>query len=233
MCLLVVRLSLLGGFELRAHGNLIELPTNARRVLAFLALKERPVSRVYLAGSLWPDATEQRSLASLRTAVWALHPPRLAFVVASSRLLRVADEVSVDVREAVRAAQAAIDRPDTDGFLREFGSAGELLPDWYEDWVDDERERIRQLQLHALEAIGARALDERRYAYAAEACLLAIHLDNLRESAQRLLLRVHLAEGNLSDATRQYRHYVDRLQKEYGLEPSVEMRTLARALALH
>ena len=30
---------------------------------------------------------------------------------------------------------------------------GELLPDWYDDWVLLERERFRQLRLHALDAL--------------------------------------------------------------------------------
>jgi DNA-binding SARP family transcriptional activator len=230
--LVTVRLCLLGGFELRAKGEIVDLPTNSRRVLAFLALRERAVTRVYLAGNLWPDATEVRSLANLRTAIWSLNAPSSAIVVVSPRLLRVADGVRIDVREAMRAAQAAIDRPAGDAFVRQFGEAGELLPDWYEDWVDAERERMRQLQLNALEAVAAKALEDGRYAYAADACLLAIHLDALRESSQRLLLRVHLAQGNLKDARRLYLDYEARLQTEYGLRPSVAMRELAATQSL-
>jgi DNA-binding SARP family transcriptional activator len=221
-----VRLSLLGGFELRADGQIVDLPNNARRVLAFLALRERAVTRLYLAGSLWPDATESRSLANLRTALWNLRPGGRSVIVTSSRSLRVHEAVRVDVREVITAAQTTIDRPSGDIFLRQYGGAGTLLPDWYEDWVDAERERLRQLQLHALEAVAAKALDDRRYAYAADACLLALHLDDLRESSHRLLMRVHLAEGNVSDARRQYRLYERRLRDEYGLEPSPEMQGL-------
>ena len=54
-----------------------------------------------------------------------------------------------------------------------------------------------------------------------------IHLDALRESSQRLLLRVHLAQGNLKDARRLYLDFEARLQTEYGLRPSVAMRELA------
>ena len=34
-----------------------------------------------------------------------------------------------------------------------------LLPDWYDDWLDIERERVRQLLLTQLERRGRHALD--------------------------------------------------------------------------
>ena len=225
-----LRLRLLGGFEMRAGERLVEVSMSARRVLAFLALRDREVARVYLAGMLWPDAPEARSLGNLRTALWDLHASGCAPIAATPRHVRIADDVDIDVRAAMAAAQDAIDGRDMAAFVREFGWSAELLPDWYDDWVGTERERITQFQLLALDSVAANALDERRYAHAIEACLLAIRLDSLRETSQRLLLRAHLAQGNRSDARRQYRHYEERLRAEYGLEPSPEMRTLRQSL---
>ncbi|HEX9643648.1 MAG TPA: hypothetical protein VGC11_06595, partial [Acidimicrobiia bacterium] len=47
--------TLLGGFGLRDGGGVVELPTDAQRVVAFLALQHQRVPRAYVAGSLWLD----------------------------------------------------------------------------------------------------------------------------------------------------------------------------------
>ena len=107
------------------------------------------------------------------------------------------------------------------------------MPDWYEDWLEDERERLRQLRLHALEAAAERLLDERRYGQAVDACLLALKTDPLRDSTQRLLIRVYVAEGNVPAALRQYRIYARKLRHELGLEPSEQMRDLVGELEAH
>jgi DNA-binding SARP family transcriptional activator len=106
--------------------------------------------------------------------------------------------------------------------LRSFGrcvEAAEILPGWYDDCVITERERIRQRLLHALEALGRRFLERNRPADAAEAALNAIRIEPLRESAQRLLIDAHLAEGNVSEALRIYRAYAALLRAELGIAP--------------
>src|SRR4051794_25281501 len=60
-----VRLSLLLGFELRCDGEPLTLPLSAQRLLAFVALQERAVHRLYVASTLWIDSTEEAANASL------------------------------------------------------------------------------------------------------------------------------------------------------------------------
>ena len=111
--------------------------------------------------------------------------------------------------------------------------AGDLLPDWYDDWVLIERERLRQLRLHALESLAIRRLDAGRYGEAAVAALAAVSIEPLRESAQRVLIRIHLAEGNVGEAVRQYRLYRNLLSDEMGLYPSEQIETLLRPFSMH
>ena len=47
------RLSLLGGFELVCAGSPVRLQMSAQRLVAFLALQDRPLLRLYIAGVLW------------------------------------------------------------------------------------------------------------------------------------------------------------------------------------
>src|ERR671930_1588302 len=54
------RLSLLGAFALSFAGRSIDLPTPAQRLLAYLAIEDRPLQRGYLAAALWLDSTDAR-----------------------------------------------------------------------------------------------------------------------------------------------------------------------------
>jgi DNA-binding SARP family transcriptional activator len=104
--------------------------------------------------------------------------------------------------------------------------AVELLPGWYDDWVLLERERVRQQLLHALEALSQEHLRAGRCAQAVEAAMVAVSADSLRESAQRVLLAAHLAEGNRAEARRIFDDYCDLLRRELGVEPGAEITTL-------
>jgi DNA-binding SARP family transcriptional activator len=226
-----IRLTLLDGFELSWGGKSVQLPRASQRVVAFLALHDRPLLRVYVAGSLWLDTTEERSCANLRTALWRLPPGQRRVVEATATHVRLGREVVVDVRDLVQAARRVLDRATATEEARfDEELRGDLLPDWYDDWVEDERERLRQLRAHALEALAERLAAAGRYGAAVDTALAAIRAEPLRESAHRALIGVHLAEGNHSEAVRQYRAFRDRLARELGLAPSPQIEELVRGL---
>ena len=62
-------LALLRSFELRRGGDRVRLPLSAQRLVALLALRNRALHRVYVAGTLWLDASEERAGSNLRTTV--------------------------------------------------------------------------------------------------------------------------------------------------------------------
>ena len=66
------RVRLLGDFELRLVDP-ISLPHSAQRLVAHLALERRPVSRVSLGGTLWPDARRpaRTAICGRRCGDWA------------------------------------------------------------------------------------------------------------------------------------------------------------------
>jgi DNA-binding SARP family transcriptional activator len=227
-----VSLGLLHGFQLRCGVANLALPLSAQRVIAFLALHERPLQRLFVAGNLWLESSEERANASLRTALWRLRRPDCRLVRATASHIALAPEVAVDVRAAAASARRAIQRESDEDDLAELRDAGDLLPDWYDDWVLIERERFRQLRLHALEAVCDTLTAAGRHGEAAEAALAAIAVEPLRESAHRALIRTHLAEGNPGEAIRQYRVFRDLLGTQLGLEPSSLMRELVSALPI-
>ena len=222
-------LQLLRGFELRDGSRVVTLPMSAQRLAAFLALHDRPIQRLHVAGTLWIDSTEEQANASLRTALWRLRRAGPATVDATSTHVALSPSVPVDVAETARRARRILDGGASDGDdLRQLAGAGELLPDWYDDWVVIERERLRQLCVHALERISTDATAEGRFAQAAEAGLAAVSFEPLRESAHRVVIEAHLAEGNASDAIRQYRLFERLLSDRLGLSPSPRMQDLMR-----
>jgi len=220
-----VEIRLLDGFELRLDGRAISLPCAAQRVVALLALHDRPMLRTYVAGLLWPESADERASANLRSAIWRLRRLPFQLVEASHSHLRLAAGVVVDARElAERAAAvlrgAAVAGPDD---ARRMTGAADLLPGWYEDWLVFERERFRQLRLHALEALSRLLAASGRFAEAVEAGLAAVAAEPLRESAHRCLVNAYLAEGNAGEAIRQFVRYRDLLRAELDLAPSEQM----------
>ena len=217
-----IRLSLLRGFELTCDGLRVPVVLGVQRLLAFLALQERAVPRVYIAGVLWPDVTEDRALGNLRSALWRLRRPALSTVESASEHLCLSPLVRVDLHDARDMASRLLDArsPCAEEALDRRAFEGELLPGWYDDWLLLERERHRQLSLHALEALCERLTAAGRFGEAVLAGMAAVNAEPMRESAQRLLIRAHLREGNRGEALRQYRLYVDLLRRELGLEPS-------------
>ena len=136
----------------------------------------------------------------------------------------------VDLREAARTAKRVLAHDGGSADLDMLCVAGDLLPDWYDDWLLVERERFRQLRLHALESLADDLALGGQFAAAAEAALAAIAAEPLRESAHRVLVRLHLAEGNFGEAIRQYETYAALLRHELDLDPSPNMQNLVRTL---
>jgi DNA-binding SARP family transcriptional activator len=208
----------------------VELPLSGQRVLAFLALHDGSLQRVYVAGNLWLDSSERRAAASLRSALWRIQRLALGLVQASGTRLRLDPAVRVDVREADALAERIVaGRAQLDGVRpADVALTGELLPDWYDDWVLLERERLRQLTLHALEELAERYLAASRFAEALQAALAAVAGEPLRESAHRIVIRVHLREGNAGEALRQFRLCGGLLHDGLGLAPSPQLAELVR-----
>ena len=179
---------------------------------------------MYVAGVLWIDFSQEAANANLRTALWRL--PRLSgrLVDASASHLALSPGVDVDLHHVTGVARRVSGEGlcCADDETEELMLSGDLLPDWYEDWVILERERFRQLRLHALEALSRQLVGAGRYDKAIEVGLTAVAGEPLRESAHRAVIRAHLAEGNCSEGLRQYAMLRRFLQEQLGLEPSAE-----------
>jgi SARP family transcriptional regulator, regulator of embCAB operon len=230
-----LRISLLGGFQLELEGPTMILPEGSQRLLAFLALKGRWIQRPVVAGTLWPVATEEHASSSLRSALARIPDGARAAIEATAKDLELSDDVTVDLFDS-RALAHRLLAPHGSTPAEESGAEAiaalsrELLPDWYDEWVLVEAEDWRQLRLHALEALADRLAAQGRFGDAAAAGLAAVRAEPLRESPRAALIRVHIAEGNPSEALREFARYGELLMLELGVEPTERLRSLVAEL---
>lgn len=225
----VVHLNLARDFEVRRAGQEVPISPASQRLVCFLALQAGRVHRAYISGTLWSGVDEHRASASLRSALWRLHP--LDIVVASSTHLSLQPHVVVDLRCLEERALSVLRSTAPDdvslALARDLIDLGDdILLGWYYDWVVYERERFRLIRLNALDCLGERMIDAGRWEDALEVGLAVTRAEPLRESAQRLLMRVHLMQGNIAEAIRLYRTYARALREQLSSRPSQRMMDL-------
>jgi DNA-binding SARP family transcriptional activator len=212
---------LLGRFQLMAGERPVTVPHGCERVIALVAVHHpAALGRPRAAALLWPDLAEARAAASLRSALWRLHRRCEGVVDADERHLRLGPRVWTDVHAPVRmAAPAGV--PTTRS-----RPALELLPGWYDEWLVVERERVRQSRLHAIESAARDLLGRGCCDVAIDLGLQAVAAEPLRESAHRIVIEAHLAEGNVVEALQQYERCCEVLRTELAIAPSPSLRQL-------
>jgi DNA-binding SARP family transcriptional activator/DNA-binding HxlR family transcriptional regulator len=225
-----IEMSVLETFDLRVDGISAELAPGSQRLLVFLALRDRAIARIALAGTMWPDVSEGHAGDSLRSAISRLEAPARAAIRSSSTGLRLADGVVIDLHEAQALAHRLThsSEPGHDDVTAASVAqlSKELLPDWYDDWVLPEAEDWRYLRMNALEALARLLLDAGKLGEAATAARAAMRIDPLRESPQATLIRVQLAMGNQAGAVEVLDRYRIILQAAVGLDPTKQLTDL-------
>lgn len=215
---------MLGRFHLTADGRTVSLPHGCERVVALVAVHHpTPLDRHRASALLWPDLEDDRASASLRSALWRLHRRCDGVIEADERHLRLAPGVWTDLHAPIPLDDASV-QPHAGR------AALELLPGWYDEWLFPERERIRQLRLHAIEDAARTSLADGRFDRAIDLGLQAVSAEPLRETAHRVVIEAHLAEGNVVEALQQYERCCQVLRTELAIAPSQRLRQLvARA----
>ena len=211
---------LLGEFEVCLGGDPVPLPTSAQRLVAMLSLRRRS-ARGMLAGWLWPETTQSLAMGRLRTTIWRVNRTAPGLVECTTGGIDVAGWAEIDVRRLVDDARALLlGAAGASGAEDLATCAAELLPDWDDEWLTEDREWLRQLRLHTLEKRAEELTKAGSYGLALDWALAAVRADPLRESAHRAVIRVHVAEGNLAEARRAYARCSQVLARELGVRPT-------------
>ncbi len=199
--------------------------------MAFLALRKQPVKRRLAAGVLWPDASAEHAHSSLRSTLARLDQAARSALAVTTAQVGISQRIMVDLWESEAIARRLVGPHESLTVHRSAATevdalSADILPDWYEDWVIVEAEAWHQRRLHALEVLADDLRAEGAFGDAASAAQAAIKADPLRESPRAALIRVHLAEGNVSEALREFAQYRLLLQRELQLEPTPRLQRL-------
>ena len=219
-------LRVLGFWQLRYNGVPIAVGARQQRLLTALALLHTQPRRV-LATRLWPDSPERQSAGNLRASVFRISH-ELPELLSAAEPLRLDSAVRVDLHEVrelitrITFAGGLPVPPESIDLLQD----ADLLPGWYEEWVIEQQDHLLNQRIQALEAVAHTYLAAGSFSRALHAARAATVVDPLRESAQHLLVRCHLAEDNYASALRAYRSFRAQLDRELGVEPSAHFAEL-------
>ena len=231
-----VHLALLGGFECIYGGCSVLLPLGSQRLLALLALRDAGLHRTVAGERLWHDSTPERAAANLRSALWrGRRLGNTTMIDSVGPRLRLAPAVDVDLRQILNHhSDLAHPGPPCHGISDHLAlvevMTHRLLPEWSEDWLVLERARWEEFRLHALENLAGQLLADGRYLDALQTALAASSIEPIRETAHRIIIEVHLAEGNTASALKYYQHYRGLLRRELGVAPSARLDQLVQGL---
>ncbi|SEB02353.1 MULTISPECIES: BTAD domain-containing putative transcriptional regulator [unclassified Mycobacterium] len=219
-------LTLLPAFELSCDGVAVTLPSRAQRLIALLAISERPLSRSVVAARLWPDVVNARANASLRATLWSLPRDDPSLVQVEGNTLMLDPSIHLDLVDAYCIANEILEGRCACEDAESVELHDDLLPTWTDEWLMIERERFRQTRLHALDELCVLLAHSGRFARAIAAGLASVSSEPTRESAHRALMTAHLLEGNRMEAIRQYHTYLSIAKAEMGIGPSDRLQDL-------
>ena len=237
----MLQIELLGGFEARLAPDaaLVFGQRKAQAILAYLALApDHTVPRARLVNLLWSERGDEQARSSLRQALTALRkalreeaPDGGPEPLVSGRetVALTAELIDVDAVRFERLAQSGdiADLQAADALYR-----GELLDGFelaempFQEWLEPERERFRELAYGVLRSLTAHHEEAGEFEAAIEAARRAADFDLIRESAHRTLMRLYDASGQGGQALKQYESCRDILQRELDVRPDAETERL-------
>jgi DNA-binding SARP family transcriptional activator len=235
-----LRIRLLGDFMLSVNDTPIssmDVP-RLQSLLAYLALhRGKPQARSRIAYLLWPDSTDAQAHTNLRNLLFKLRlslPEIDTFLAVERQTLCWKPDMlwSLDVQDferAVAQGEQARRMQDQETERQALEVAvqcyqGDLLPSCYDEWIQDERDRLQQMYLGALERLIELLELAGDYVGAIRIAQRLLHLDPLQESIYRHLMCLHAARGDRGAVSRTYQACASVLKRELGIEPGLTTR---------
>lgn len=224
----MLSIQVLGHFELRLDGRVIELPgRKARALLGYLVLNEScEESRERLVGLLWSKSNNERARGSLRQCLREIRTAipdsafggfdntgRLAIKLDRSRL-DVDLWTVLDGAKKGKAPERLLDGP---GLLEDMLHDLNSVDPQFSDWLTAKRTTLRERILRDLEAPLRKDVQEEEDGL--RLARVVLNLDPSHEEACRKIMRTLAAQGDAIGAQRVYKQLWDHLDEVYGAEP--------------
>lgn len=229
---------LFGSFSL-CHGDLTlteQFSGRQQELLAYLVLNcQVPQSRQRLAFQFWPDSPDDRARANLRKELSRLrkalpNADEWLWVTPKTLQWNPGSLLALDIAEFEdilnRAEEATSDELKKAIALYH----SELLLDVDSEWVLQERDRLHQLYVRALETLINTLETQRDYGEAIAYAQELLRIDELHESTYNALMRLYSLMGDRASALQTYHQCMTILREELGLDPSATTRKLYEKL---
>lgn len=233
-----LQISLLGPPSLVTAKQQISIARRQSRALLYrIAASPHPVPRDQLCFLLWPDIGEgqaRRNLTVLLTQLRRALPSADTFVVVGDAIGIEPGAVEVDTTRFLAVSQQALRHgqiealadavhlyrgPFLDGF--DLPAAAE-----FGEWLDQERQTWERRYLDALAMLVEGYSAQGAYPLAIEAAQRALSVDELAEDMHRRLIELYAAIGDRSAALRQFERCVTVLERDLGVSPLPETRSV-------
>lgn len=215
-----LQVRLLGAVEIILDGQRLRAFNSLRlqRFVALIALRRDPQHRSRLAFELWPDSDERQARTNLRKLLHDFRhslPDFGEFVEIDNEVVRwiPTGPSEVDVLR-FRDAMAA---GDFELAARLY--SGDLLPACYDDWVLDERAKLRAEAYGALVRLTEEAAGRDDHKAMIRHAQRITDLEPTDEAAVRIQMEAHLALGDRAAALRCYHRYAEVLHRELAVAP--------------
>lgn len=210
----------------------------ARQLLKILITERpRPVSTDLLIEILWPNSTPHAAATTLRSAINALRnvlepdrpnraPSRYIVTQAPGYAFHLVPEIWLDVEVFDHLYNRAHNTTDSALRLQLLEQAialytdDYLISDPYADWLQAERERLRERFFNALLMAADIYAESGHYADAITACRRLLARDEVRENAYQSLMRFQAESGDSAGALLTYERCRTLLSEELGADPS-------------
>lgn len=228
-----LRVYLLGPFRIARGTQTIRLlRRKVESLLAYLVLHPEEHPREKLATLFWGDFSDAQARHSLRTALLTLRKQLGDEILSVERetvqvaptfplwvdALEFAKIAEVNAQSSDLSSQPAADTLQSAIALYQ----GDLLSDFYDDWITPLREHYRTLYLDTLLQLVEYSRSHSDYERAVGFAQKMLASDATNEKAHQHLMFCYLQQGNRGAALQQYEECVRILQTDLGVEPSAE-----------
>lgn len=223
-----LRFQTFGGFRVFWGGTALDESVwrgpQVKYLLAFLIRSPKPVHENYILEAFWPEGHEKSKrrlsgdLSAIRRALCQATGCTEDPIERNRDFLSLANLWPVwhDLREFENAYQQG----DATRMMMLY--QGPYMEGCYMDWALSERQRIEEQLISVLQKYAAANL-ESCPELAFEASQKAVALDPFQQQNQLCLMRAHLKLGQPEKAIREYERFTQLMQRELGLEPSLEV----------
>ncbi|KAA3658329.1 MAG: hypothetical protein DWQ04_25445 [Chloroflexi bacterium] len=224
-------------------GCQLRLPPTAEALFSYLVLfQNRSHRREVLANLFWKERPYNKARRCLSTALWrlkreladsdsCLDTSSYGGVKFENLQMHWVDAVAFE-KKAVLALNQPVSTMDyNDILLLEEATQlyrGQLLEDYYDEWVLQERERLNLLYLRCLGRLMRYYRGQENWAKGILYGQKILLVDPLQEQVHRELMQFHLKNGQRSLAMQQYDFCRQVLHDDLGIEPMEETQVIYR-----